>query len=153
MANSLLHVVQFVLDDRLDARARPQNIEIIGDLCSKLVELFLDLVAAERGQPLQPQVKNGFGLFGGKLRRALRGDLVTRIVDQGHHRRDVLGRPVALHQGFARLLGILGGTDELDDLVDIGNCDGKANQDVGAVARLAEQDTWCAGTQPLRGKR
>ena len=64
----LLHRRQFVLDDCLDARARAQDVEIIGDFGGELVELFLDLVAAERGQALQAQVEDGFGLFGRKLR-------------------------------------------------------------------------------------
>ncbi len=70
---------------------------------------------------------------------------MARIVDQSHHRRHVLGRPVALHQGFARLLGVLGGADQLDHLVDIGDRDGEADQHVGAVARLAEQELGAAG--------
>ena len=48
-------------------------------------------------------------------------------------------RPVARHQGFARLVGVLGGADQPDHLVDIGDRDGEPDQDMGAVARLAEQ--------------
>ena len=61
---------QLVLDDRLDAGARAQDVEIIGDLSGELVELGLDLVAAERGQPLQAQVENGLGLLGREPRGA-----------------------------------------------------------------------------------
>ena len=42
----LFHRRQLVLDDGLDARARAQNFEIIGDLGGELVELGLDLIAA-----------------------------------------------------------------------------------------------------------
>ena len=62
---------ELVLDDRLDAGARAQDVEIVGDLVGELVELGLDLVAAERGQPLQAQIENGLGLLGRKLRGAL----------------------------------------------------------------------------------
>ncbi len=46
---------ELVFDDGLDARAGAQDIEIVGNFLGKLVELGLDLVAAERGEPLQPQ--------------------------------------------------------------------------------------------------
>ena len=62
----LLHSREFILDDRLDTRARTQDIEIVGDLGGELVEFFLDFVAAERGQPLQAQIEDGFGLLDGK---------------------------------------------------------------------------------------
>ena len=54
---------QLVLDDRLDARARAQDVEIVGDLGGELVELACDLVAAERGEALQAQVEDGLGLL------------------------------------------------------------------------------------------
>ena len=44
-----------------------------------------------------------------------------------------------VHQRLARLVGVLGGADELDHLVDIGDRDGETDQDVGAIARLVEQ--------------
>ena len=128
---------ELVLDDRLDARARAQDVEIIGDLVGELVELGLDLIAAERGEPLQPQIEDRLGLLGRQLGRAFRRDAVARIVDQGNHGGDVARRPVALHQFVARFVGVLGGADQLDHLVDIGDRDGKSDQDVRAVARLA----------------
>ena len=91
------HGSQLVLDDGLDTRPRAQDIEVIGNLGSELVELRLDLVAAERGQALQPQVEDGFGLLGRELVRALRGHPVARIVDERDHRLDVPRRPVACH--------------------------------------------------------
>ena len=42
-------------------------------------------------------------------------------------------------RAVARLVGILGGANEPDHLVDIGDRDGEPDQDMGAVARLAEQ--------------
>ena len=54
----LLHIGELVLDDALDARARAQDVEIVGDLGGELVELVLDLVAAERGEALQAQIED-----------------------------------------------------------------------------------------------
>ena len=88
---------ELVLDDRLDARARAQDVEIIGDLAGELVELGLDLVAAERGEPLQPQIEDRLGLLGRELGRAGLGNAMARIVDQRDHGGDVLRRPVAFH--------------------------------------------------------
>ena len=59
VANFGLHLGKFVLDDGLDARARAQDIQIIGDLDRELVESSRDFVAAERGQALQAQIENG----------------------------------------------------------------------------------------------
>ena len=69
---------------------------------------------------------------------------VAGIVDQRDHRRDVLGRPVARHQGFARGVRIGRGPDHANDLVDIGDRDRKTDQDMGAVARLVEQELGAA---------
>ena len=54
VAKSRFDCGKLVLDDRLNASPRAQDIEIVGDLVGELVELGLDLVAAERRQPLQP---------------------------------------------------------------------------------------------------
>ena len=71
VANSSLIAVSSCLDDRLDARARAQDVEIVGDLVGELVELGLDLVAAQSGEPLQAQIEDGLGLLGRQPRRAL----------------------------------------------------------------------------------
>ena len=136
----VLHGLELVLDDGLDARARAQDVEIVGDLVGELVELGLDLVAAERGQPLQAQIEDRLGLLGREPVGAVVADLVARIVDQRDQGRDVARRPVARHQGLARLVGVARGADQPDHLVDIGDRDGEADQHVGAVARLVEQE-------------
>jgi hypothetical protein len=66
----VLHRRELFLDDRLDARAGTENIEVVGDLGGELVELVLDLVAAERGEALQAQIEDRLGLLGGQLRGA-----------------------------------------------------------------------------------
>ena len=137
----LLHLGQLVLDDRLDARARAQDVEIVGDFGGKLVELFLDLVAAERGQPLQAQIEDGLGLFGGKLASCpseltlWRGSSISVTIEAT----SLAGQSRSIKASRASF-GILGGADQLDDLVDIGDRDGEADQHMGAVARLAEQN-------------
>ena len=65
---------------------------------------------------------------------------VPGIVDQRDHRLDIPRRPVPRHQGVARGGRIGRGADHANDLVDIGDRDGKADQDVGAVAGLVEQE-------------
>ena len=147
----LLHLGELLLDDRLDARARAQDVEIVGDLGGELVELVLDLVAAERGQALQAQVEDRARLHVGEPVGAVGGELVARIVDQLDQRRDVLRRPVARHQRFARLVGVLRGADRADHLVDIGDRDREADQHMGAVARLVEAELGAAGDDLLRG--
>jgi len=127
-----------VLDDRLDAGPRSQDVQIVGDLGGELVELVLDLVAAQRGQALQAQVEDRPRLLGGQPEGAVGIDLVTRIVDQQDQRLDVAGRPVAGHQGLTRLVGVARGADQADHLVDIGDRDGEADENVSTVARLVE---------------
>ena len=58
--------LQLVLDDRLDARARGQDVEVVADLRGELLQLLGDLVAAERGQPLQAQLEDGARLLVGE---------------------------------------------------------------------------------------
>ena len=120
---------------RLHARARAQDVEIVGDFDRELVELFRDLLAAERGQPLQAQVENGLGLLQRQPRGAVGAIRWRGIVDQRDHRFDVPRRPVARHQRVARGVRIGRGADNANDLVDIGHRNREADQDMGAVAR------------------
>ena len=140
VANSLLIAASFVLDDRLDAGARAQDVEIIGDLAGELVELGLDLVAAERGQPLQAQVEDGLGLLGGQPRRCRPADTLWRgsSISVTMAATSRAGQSRAINCSRASLAS-LARADQLDHLVDIGDRDGEADQDMGAVARLAEQ--------------
>ena len=87
------------LDDRLDAGARAQDVEIVGDLGGELVELLLDFLAPERGEPLQAQIEDGAGLLGGEPRGAVLRHPVARIVDQLHQRRHRRRRPCRAPSG------------------------------------------------------
>ena len=136
----LLDRSELVLDDRLNPGARAQDIQIIGDFDRELVQLFGNFLASQRGESLQPEIENGPRLFHRQPRGAVRIEPVTRIVDQRDHRLDILGRPVARHQGIAGGVRVRRGADDANDLVDIGDRDRKTDQDMGAVARLAEQE-------------
>ena len=119
--------------------ARRQDVEVVGDLGADRVQFVGDFVAAERGEALQAQFQNGARLFLGQVVGAVLVDAMTRIVDEQDQRLHVACRPAALHQLLARGLRIGRVADKLDDLVDVGNRDGQADQHVSAVARLAQQ--------------
>ena len=74
-------------------------------------------------------------------RRCRRRDAVARIVDQRDQRgrRRVAGQSRAIKASRASLAS-LRGADQPDDFVDIGDRDGEADQHMGAVARLVEQE-------------
>ncbi len=118
---------QLFLDDRLDARPRPQDLQIVGDLDRELVEFFGNFVTAQRRQALQAQIEDRLGLLHRQPRGAVLGKAMPGIVDQRDHRRDVLGRPVPRHQGIASSGRIRRGADHADDLVDVGNRDGETD--------------------------
>ena len=61
------------------------------------------------------------------------------LADALDDRADVAGRPRPRHQPFARLDRVLGVADQLDHLVDIGDREGEADEDMGPLARLAEE--------------
>ena len=56
-----------------------------------------------------------------------------------------MNRPAAADQGGAGGCGIRRVADGLDDLVDIGDGDGEANQQMGAFARLFQLKDRCGG--------
>ncbi len=102
------HRLQLVLHDRLDARARREDVEVVADLRGELLQLLGDLVAAERGQPLQAEIEDRPRLLFGEPVGAVRRDRVARIGDELDQRLDVLRRPAPLHQPLARRLRVLG---------------------------------------------
>ena len=48
-------------------------------------------------------------------------------------------------------LASLGGADQLDHFIDVGDGDGEPNENMGAVTRLGRANAWCAGKSPPRG--
>ncbi|MND56575.1 hypothetical protein D3C80_476840 [compost metagenome] len=130
---------ELILDDGLDADARRQDVEIIGNLGTDLVQLVGDFIAAECGQAGKTQFEDGTRLLFGKIVGRVLVDPVARIVDQADQRFHVMCRPAASHQLLTGRCRIGCATDQLDDFVDIGDGDGETDQDVGAFARLAQQ--------------
>ncbi len=86
---------------------------------------------------MQTQIEDGFRLLFGEADLAV-PDLRTRVGDQLHQRRHILGRPGLVAQLLTRGLRIGRAADQGDDLVDIGHGHRQTDQDVGAVARLAQ---------------
>ena len=122
-------------------------------VAGQLLELVGDLLDAERGQPLQAQLEDGAGLGLGEEVGAVLLHPVRGVVDQRDVGRDVGGRPGAGHQPLARLGRVGGGADGRDHLVDVGDGDGEAAEDVGALAGACGARRRCGGRPPPRGRR
>ena len=60
------------------------------------------------------------------------------LIDQLNEGAHLLRRPVTTGQLSPRAVRIGRAADEGNDLVDVCHCDGKANQDMGPLSRLAE---------------
>ena len=133
------HRNQLVLDDRKQPRARTQDGETVGDLDTELVQSLGDFVAAERRQALQPEFENGLRLRFRKLAVAILGEHMTRVCDQGDQRRHVARGPRASHQSRAGGGRVRRRADQTDELVNVGERDGKANLHMRGVARLGEE--------------
>ncbi len=109
------------------------------DLLAERLQFVADLVAAERRQTLQAQIENGACLLVRKHERAVGAEHMAGVGNQRYKRGHVSDGPAPVHEPLARRRGIGGRADEPDHRVDVGDGDGKPDQDVGAVARLAEQ--------------
>lgn len=133
------HRDQLVLDDRKQPRARTQDGETVGDLDPELIQSLGDFVAAKRGQALQPEFENGLRLGFRKLAVAILGEHMTRVRDQGDQWRHVARGPGAPHQGHTGGGRVRRSTDQTDECVNVGECNGKANLHMRGVARLGEE--------------
>ena len=143
------HRQQLVANNLHAARAAAQNVQQVADLVADFAQLGGDLVAFQPGQALQPQLQNAAGLLLGQPHRAGVGDYVALVLNQVEQHAHVARGPVAAHQGFARGCRFGAGADDADDLVDIGDRDGQADQLVAALARLAQTETAAAGDDVL----
>ena len=107
-------------------------------------ELVADLVAAERGQAVQAKLEDRLHLRFGELvglRLALRLDRF----DQRDVGADLGARPLAGEQLLARFRRAGRPADQLHHLVEIGDRDDEAEQDVGALAGLQQLELRAAG--------
>ena len=86
---------------------------------------------------MQAQIEDGLrlrlGHFIGAVCRACEA-----FIDEQDKRRDVFRGPGAVHQFLPRNGGVIRLADKRDHFIDIGDGDGEAEQDMGAVARLLE---------------
>ncbi len=114
------------------------------DGVGQAARLAEDLVAAQAGQARQGQGQDGAGLLVGQAELVAvdqHGARVGDQLDQGDH---VAGRPGLGLQPLARLGRVGRRADDVDDLVDIGDGDGQADQDVAAVAGLGQLELGAA---------
>ena len=139
LANCVLDRQQFAAQHLDQPRARAQDVEIAGDLGDQFPQLVGDLLAFEAGQALQPQIEDRARLLVGKLVGAVRGERAAGLADQLDQRPDIAGRPAPSDETGARVRRVGRGADQRDDLVDIGDRDQEADQDVRPLARLVQQ--------------
>ena len=134
----LLHIEELRAQDVEKARARPQDVQAIGDLPADLAQLLGNLVALEPRQPVQAQIQNGARLGLGQLVAPVRQPAARLVghLDQRRHR--PIGRPRPRHQALARRRRVGGTTDNADHRVQVGHGERQSDQQVGALARLAE---------------
>ena len=143
------HLDELVADDPHQARARAEDVQIVGDLEGEPVQRFRDLIAPERGQTGEAQFEDGARLRLRQANRAVGVEGVARIGDERDQGRHVARRPGALHQRRPRGGRVGRGADQPDHFVDIGDGDGETNLDMGGVARLGEQELGAAGDDLL----
>jgi len=104
------------------------------------LQLVGDFINAKRRKALQPQIENGPRLFIRKPVIVVSPQRMPGIGNERDQRSKILCGPSPAHQGFARFAGILGSADQLDHVIDVGNRDGQAHQDMRTVPRLVQQE-------------
>ena len=142
------NIRQFILDDFHDAFTRPQNIEIFLDVRADRIEFIGNLVSAQSCQSRQAKLENGTRLLFRQIVCAVFIDPMTRVINQQDQRRDISCRPAALHQLGTRRARIRRLADQRDDFINIGNGNGKTNQNMGPFAHLVQQE-FCTATDHL----
>jgi hypothetical protein len=131
------------------ACAVAEDLEQLGDRGGELAQLAADLVAAERGEAVEAQLEDGADLRVGEAVGASPFRLMLDRFDQRDVGRDLGDRPFAREQGGARFGGRGGAADDADHLVEVGDRDDEAEQDVRALARLGELELGAAGDHLL----
>ena len=129
---------QFLQHHIIHARRGSEDIEIIGDLVGKLAGFLGKLLPLHAGQALQSQFKDGTRLCFGQLVVAIH-HLMAWIINQPDEGLYLICRPGFFTKLVAGGLGIRRALDQLNDLVDRGQCHHQASQHMGTVARLAKK--------------
>ncbi len=107
-------LLQLVGHESLDACRAAEDLLQFGDLGRQLVALGLQLDAGELGEPAEPQLQDVVGLQRAEVEHLL--------------------------QPRARLVGVVGGADDLDDLVDVEDRDEEALDQVQALLAAREPE-------------
>jgi hypothetical protein len=142
---SLADALELVADDRHEQRGVGEDRLEVGDEDAELLELGLDLVALEAGEPLQAHVEDRLGLARGQVVRLAAGGLdlgrgAFAALEEAGEAEQRLGA-----QGGAGLLGVLGGADDRDDAVDRVDRHADALDDLAALERLLQFVAGAAG--------
>ena len=106
----LLELEQLLLDQRGDVGLVAEQHPELRDALLEVGVLVLDALALEPREGAQPEIEDRLRLE--------------------------LAEPEALHQPRPRLVGVVGGSDQLDDLVEVVEGDEVALEDVRARERL-----------------
>gem|GEM_PF-1556613 len=143
-----LDLGEFGAHHLVEARAVAQNLEQPLDARGQLLEFAADLLAAERRETVEPQVEDGADL---RLRQAVGRALVLvrDRLDELEIGADLLDRPVAGEQRLTRFGRRGRAADDAHHLVEVGDGDHEAEQQVSAVARLRELELRPAGDHLL----
>src|SRR4029079_19754980 len=132
-----LDLVELLAHHLIESRAVGEDFEQLADVLRKPFELSGDFVAAERGQAVQAQFEDRLHLrLGQPVHFA--GFLRFDRLDQLDVGADLVAGPLALEQFLTRLSGGGRSTDQLHHLVEIGDRNDQAEQDVSALAGLEQ---------------
>ena len=142
----LLDLVQFIADHLQQAIGIHQDLDQAGDRRQQFLVLVGQFFLFEPGEPGKAHFENLLRLHFGQL-VPVRGqaDVWRQVLGFGRIRAG--RREEAAHEtrlpasGQHALFGFVArrrGLDQLDHLVDVGECNGQAFEHVGAIARLAQ---------------
>ena len=141
-------LVELGAHHRIELGPVGEDLEQAGDRGGELAKLSGDLVAAQCGEAMQAQLEDGADLGGGQA-VAVALHLMLDRLDQPDIGRDLGDRPVAGEQGGAGLGGRGRAADDPDHLVQIGDRDDQAEQQMRPVARLGELELGAPGDHLL----
>ena len=130
-----------------------EDVAQLGDARQQLLVLGDDLVLLQPGEAVQAHVEDGLRLdLGEPVADGVQPELVGQRLRTRRDRAGACqqlghdpGRPGARQQADARLGRRGGRLDQGDDLVDVGEGDREAFEDVGAVARLRQVENRAPG--------
>ena len=154
---------QLATNDHTQTLGISQDIQVIFDLLEDLTVLFNDLVLLKPGQAMQAKIKNGLSLhFGELVTTIMQAKFLTQIIRLGSfsagtlkHATDDTRLPGLRNQLFLGLLRILRFLDQLDDWIDVRQCNRKTFQYMGTFSRFTQQinRTPCDDFTPMANKR